>query len=153
MNVLFVCVGGICRSPLAKGILQQQFDSNKINGKVEAAGLEPHHIGHPVDKRTLRVAKEHSIDLSGYTMRLFSPDDFNRFDRIYVMDQHDYREVEYVAKKENDMKKVDYVMNVIDDEKRSKIVPDPLYKGYASFEKIYEKLERACKIIADEASH
>lgn len=152
MNVLFVCFGDICRSPLAKGILKKEFAAKNISGTIESAGFEPYHIGHPVDKRTLRVAKEHGIDLTDHKMKMFDPKDFDRFDRILVMDQRDYRDVEDSARNQTDMEKVDYVMNLIDDEKRSKIVPDPLYKGYRSFEKIYEKLEKACKILADKAA-
>jgi protein-tyrosine phosphatase len=151
MDVLFVCLGDTCRSPLAKGILKKEFAKRNISGNIESAGFEPHHIGHPVDKRTLRVADEHGIDLSEHTMRMFSPDDFDRFDHIYVMDQRDYNDVEYACKNPDDMQKVDFVMNLIDEEKRSKIIPDPLYKGYRSFEKIYEKLEKACAALAEKA--
>ncbi len=152
MNVLFVCFGDICRSPLAKGILKKEFKAKNISGTIESAGFEPYHIGHPVDKRTLRVAKEHDIDLTDHKMKMFDPKDFDRFDRILVMDQRDYLDVEDAARNQEDMEKVDYVMNLIDDEKRSKIVPDPLYKGYRSFEKIYEKLEKACKILTHKAA-
>ena len=151
MNILFVCFGDICRSPLAKGILRKKFEEKGIDGLVDSAGFEPYHIGHPVDKRTLRVAMEHGIDLSLHKMQLFNPDNFKKYDRILVMDQRDYHDVEYEATDPEDLKKVDFIMNVIDDEKKNKIIPDPLYKGYRSFEKIYDKLERACEIIAVES--
>lgn len=151
MNVLFVCLGDTCRSPLAKGILKKEFQEKNIPGNIESAGFEPYHIGHPVDKRTKRVAKEHGIDLADHKMKMFDPKDFERFDRIYVMDQRDYRDLEDASNTPEQMQKVDFVMNLIDDKKRQKIVPDPLYKGYRSFETIYEKLERACKVLAEEA--
>ncbi len=151
MNVLFVCLGDTCRSPLAKGILKREFQAHNISGNIESAGFEPQDIGNPVDKRTERVAMEHGIDLSGHRMKLFDPKDFKRFDRIYVMDQRDYRDLEFIAQTSEDMEKVDYMMNLIDDEKRNKIIPDPLYKGYRSFENIYIKMEKACKALAQEA--
>lgn len=151
MNVLFVCLGDTCRSPLAKGILQREFQNNNISGIVESAGFEPYHIGHPVDKRTKRVAREHGIDLSEHKMKMFDPKDFDRFDKIYVMDQRDYRDLEDASSSPEQMEKVDFVMNLIDDQKRHKIVPDPLYKGYRSFETIYAKLEKACQNLAKEA--
>lgn len=141
-------MGDTCRSPLAKGILRREFQAHHIEGEVDSAGFEPHHIGHSVNKRTKKVAEAHGIDLSDHKTRMFDPKDFERFDRIYVMDQRDYRDVRYASgASQEHMEKVDFMMNLIDEEKKNKIIPDPLYKGYRSFETIYSKLERACKAL------
>lgn len=151
MKVLMVCLGNICRSPLAAGILKSKFSSLGLEGTVDSAGFEPYHIGDNADPRALEVAKRHGIDLSSHKARLFRKDDFDNFDKIYVMDDLNYRDVRFMARNEADMKKVDYILNVLNPKSNEK-VPDPYYGGNYKFEEVFDMLEKACSVIAEKAT-
>ncbi len=143
-----VCLGNICRSPLAAGILRQRFVENNIEGMVDSAGFEPYHIGDTADERSVLVARKHGIDLSAHRARLFRKDDFETYDKIYVMDDNNYRDVMYTVRTESDKKKVDYILNEVHPGKNLP-VPDPYYGGIFKFEEVYNLLDAACnKIIA-----
>src|SRR5512138_3721178 len=107
MKVLFVCTGNICRSPLAEGILREKFNNYGIKGVVDSAGFETFHIGDMPDERARRVAREHGIDISAHSARLFSVKDFDRFDKICVMDKWHYQNVMRLARSETDEAKVE----------------------------------------------
>jgi protein-tyrosine phosphatase len=147
MKILMVCLGNICRSPLATGILRDQFKKNGINGTVDSAGFEPYHNGDNADDRAVGIAKKHGIDISQHSARLFRKDDFDNYDKIYVMDDSNYHDVMYMARSAEDKKKVDYIMNVITPGNNDE-VPDPYYGGLYKFEEVYNLLEKACKKIA-----
>ncbi|MCF8302633.1 MAG: low molecular weight phosphotyrosine protein phosphatase [Bacteroidales bacterium] len=148
MKILFVCLGNICRSPLAAGILRKKIDERNLDVEVESAGFEPHHIGQEAEQRTIDIAKAHGVDIIKHGMRMFSAEDFDTFDRIYVMDQKNYRDVTEMARNEEDMKKVDFLLNVIEPGV-NKIIADPYYGTSADFEKVFLKLDKACEIIAN----
>jgi|WetSurMetagenome_2_1015567.scaffolds.fasta_scaffold389781_1 protein-tyrosine phosphatase len=149
MKILMVCLGNICRSPLATGILRDQFKKLGINGTVDSAGFEPYHIGDNPDERAQDIAKKHGIDISQHTARLFRKEDFDQYDKIYVMDDSNYHDVMYMARNAEDKKKVDYIMNVITPGNNDE-VPDPYYGGLYKFEEVYTLLEKACKKIAED---
>ena len=140
MKILMVCLGNICRSPLAQGVLE----SKNSGIFVDSAGFEAFHQGDPPDTRAQRTARNHGIDISGQRQRLFRVEDFDKFDKIYVMDEMNYRDVSREARYgSGDMEKVDYILNEIyPGENRS--VPDPYYGGQDGFEKVYEMLDAAC---------
>ena len=143
MKILMICLGNICRSPLAQGILE----SKNSSIFVDSAGFESYHLGNPPDSRAQRTARNHGIDISKQRQRLFKVEDFDKFDKIYVMDEMNYndvlREACYGSK---DMEKVDYILNEIyPGENRH--VPDPYYGGQDGFEKVYEMLDAACNKI------
>ncbi|MDP2423047.1 MAG: low molecular weight phosphotyrosine protein phosphatase, partial [Bacteroidales bacterium] len=115
---------------------------------VESAGFEPYHVGERPDRRAITVARKNGVDISGHHARLFSVDDFDNFDMIYVMDQRNYRDVTFVARDENDKNKIDYILNLIHKFK-NQTVPDPYYGNESDFELTYQLLESACdKIVA-----
>lgn len=143
-----VCLGNICRSPLAAEILRKKLHDRNIEATVESAGFEPYHIGEGPDDRTVAIARKHNIDISKHSMRLFSKEDFKTFDRIYVMDQRNLRDVLFLASTEEDKKKVDYLMNAVNPG-RNQIIPDPYYGDFADFEHAFKLLEQACDHIAD----
>jgi protein-tyrosine phosphatase len=147
MKILFVCLGNICRSPLAEGILKQKMKERGIHSEVESAGFESYHINEPPDPRALKIAKNHGIDITENKCRLFVADDFDNFDVIYVMDASNYRDVQYFSRTDEDMDKVKYLLSVIDGNKKS--VPDPYYGGESGFENIYNLIEEACDKITD----
>jgi protein-tyrosine phosphatase len=147
MNVLFVCTGNICRSPLAEGILREKFKQHKLSGMVDSCGFESFHTGDRPDNRAQTVARKHGIDISTHQSRLFKVADFDLFDRIYVMDSSHYQSVMRIARSESDRKKVDYVMNV-QFPGTNMPVRDPWYDNLAAFEQVYDQLDPACEAIA-----
>ncbi len=149
MKILMVCLGNICCSPMAEGIMQAKIEKYKIDAEVDSAGFEPFHSGDAPDFRATRVMKKHGIDISGQRSRLFRETDFNVFDRIYVMDSNNYNDVKSVSKNSIQMQKVDYILN-ISHPGSNKPVPDPFYGGEQSFEKTYQLLDSATELIAIE---
>jgi protein-tyrosine phosphatase len=144
-RVLMVCLGNICRSPLAEGILKSKVDPNKVY--IESAGTGDYHIDDAPDPRSIAVGKRYGLDITDQRGRQFSPEDFDRFDHIYVMDTFNYDDVITLARNEEDKKKVKLILDeVFPGEKVD--VPDPYHGGDHGFENVYEMLNEACDIIA-----
>ncbi len=141
-----VCLGNICRSPLAAGILKKKLaDLGKI-AIVDSAGFEKFHVGDKPDNRAIFVAMNNKIDITPHRARLFKAEDFDIFDNIYVMDQHNYHDVIRMARNETDRLKVDYIMNMINNGKNQQ-VPDPYYGSNEDFEYTFKLLDTACEKI------
>jgi protein-tyrosine phosphatase len=147
-KILMVCLGNICRSPLAAGVLRKKLEEKGVEAVVDSAGFEPYHIGEAPDDRTIEIANKYDIDITSHTMRLFRIEDFDIYDRIYVMDQRNLRDVIFLARNDDDKKKVDYLMNALDPGK-NQIVPDPYYGDISDFENAYDLMQKACEKIAD----
>ena len=144
-KILMVCLGNICRSPLAEGILKSKLPNNKFI--VDSAGTAHYHIGSPPDKRAIDVAKKYGLDISGLSGRQFGVADFDTFDYIYVMDEYNYNHVVALARHENDKDKVKLILNEIYPNQNYD-VPDPYYGGSEGFENVYKMLDEACSTIA-----
>jgi len=142
MKILMVCLGNICRSPLAEGIMRKKLAESHILGEVDSCGFEPFHAGDTPDRRAIEVARQHGIDISEHRGKLFSKSYFDTFDRIFVMDSNNYRDVASVARNDADMKKVDFIMNMVYPGSNQP-VPDPYYGGQADFSKTWELLDAA----------
>lgn len=138
-----VCLGNICRSPLAEGILRHLAEQRQLSWEIDSAGTGNWHVGDPPDARSVKVAKKHGIDISGLRGRQFQAADFDRFDRIYVMDLDNYRDVQRKARKETDLGKVQLLLE------HQQPVPDPWYDD-ALFEPVYNLIYDACERIADD---
>ena len=147
MKILFVCLGNICRSPIAEGILISKLKKKGIQAEVESAGFESYHINEPPDPRALKIAEKHGIDITKHKCRLFVADDFDKFDTIYVMDTSNYRDVQYFSRTDEDMDKVKYLLSVFDGKKKS--VPDPYYGGESGFDNTFKLIEDSCEKIAE----
>ncbi|MCK9452891.1 MAG: low molecular weight phosphotyrosine protein phosphatase [Bacteroidales bacterium] len=147
MNVLFVCLGNTCRSPMAEGILKKIYQDKGITGAVESAGFQSFQHNNSPDPRAISVAKNHGIDICPKKARIFHTADFDRFDRIFVMDTKNMNDVLNLVRDENDRKKVDYLMNAIEPGS-NKTVPDPYLNGVEDYEKVFINLEKACHKIA-----
>ena len=143
-KILMVCLGNICRSPLAEGILRSKL-SNGFT--VDSAGTGNWHIGNAPDPRSIATAKNHNIDISNLKGRQFSKKDFADFDFIYVMDNQNYKDVVALATTEEDKAKVQLILDTIFPGERVD-VPDPYYGLQDGFEKVYEMLDEACNSIA-----
>ncbi|MCK5639089.1 MAG: low molecular weight phosphotyrosine protein phosphatase [Flavobacteriaceae bacterium] len=144
-KVLMVCLGNICRSPLAEGILNSKVDKNDVT--VDSAGTGGWHIGELPDSRSIEVAKNHQLDLSLQRCRKFSYSDFENFDIIYVMDKSNYKDVISIARNERDKQKVQLILNEVYT-KQNLDVPDPYYGGDNGFENVYRMLDEACEVIS-----
>jgi protein-tyrosine phosphatase len=149
MKILFVCLGNICRSPLAKGILADKIKGLHLDIEVDSCGFESFHRGDPADARSVAVAAAHGIDLSDHRARMFTARDFDQFDRIYVMDRSNYNDVMGVARDTADEQKVDFILN-LSAPGENRPVPDPWYGGKENFEKVYRMLDEACDILVKE---
>ena len=147
MNVLFVCLGNICRSPMAEGLLKKKFEENDIEGFVDSAGFESFTINEAPDKRAVKVAKKFGVEVSGKA-RLFLKADFDKFDKIYVMDTLNYRDVKDLARSKSDFEKVDYLLNVLHPGK-NETVPDPFLQGEHECRIIYDLLDKATTKIVE----
>jgi protein-tyrosine phosphatase len=145
-SVLFVCLGNICRSPLAEGILRHKAEQKGINLKIDSAGTESIHVGEHPDRRAQRTAKDHDIDISRLVARQVKSEDFGKFDMILVANAEVYNELMHFVRNENEKRKIDFIMNVV--QPGSNVgVPDPYYGGQEGFEKVYEMLDKACDAI------
>ena len=145
-KILMVCLGNICRSPLAEGILKSKLPSDAF--VVDSAGTANYHTGNPPDKRSIAVAKKYGLNISPLKGRQFNVSDFDVFDTIYVMDESNYSNVAALARNDLDIAKVKFILNEIYPNQNYS-VPDPYYGGNDGFENVYKMLDEACSIIAD----
>jgi len=149
IKVLMVCLGNICRSPLAEGILVSKVKSDEI--LVDSAGTGAYHIGKFPDKRSIEVAGKYGIDITNQRARKFTVKDFDTFDYIYAMDESNYQNILMLARTNDDKSKVQLILNETHKTKNL-AVPDPYYGGSQGFENVYTMLEQACEIIANKLS-
>ncbi|PLB18681.1 MAG: Low molecular weight phosphotyrosine protein phosphatase [Flavobacteriaceae bacterium FS1-H7996/R] len=140
-----VCLGNICRSPLAEGILKSKLTSDSFF--VDSAGTGDYHIGKNPDSRSIAIARKHGLDISNLKGRQFNVSDFDKFDIIYVMDESNYRNVLLLARNEQDKAKVKFILNEIHPNQNYN-VPDPYFGGNDGFENVYHMLDEACSVIA-----
>ena len=146
MKILMVCLGNICRSPLAEGILQHKALKAGLNWSVESAGTEAYHAGEPPHRLSQKVAKHNGIDISQQCSRKFVKEDMLKFDRIYVMDDDNYLNVKRLSKELWNEKKVDLLLNTLyPGENRN--VPDPWYGGEDGYHAVFEMIDKACEAI------
>jgi protein-tyrosine phosphatase len=141
MKILMVCLGNICRSPLAHGILEDMVKKNQLDWEIDSAGTGNWHIGEGPDRRSTAVAKKYGIDISGQCCRQFSVNDFDEYDRIYVMDRMNLKDVSALARSDEDLKKVRLLLD-------NDIVPDPYYDD-TQFDPVFKMIEKRCKQIIE----
>ena len=144
-RVLMVCLGNICRSPLAEGILKSKVNTETIF--VDSAGTGGWHVGELPDIRSMEVARKNQIDISDQRCRIFSVQDFIDFDLIYVMDSSNLSDVLNMAGSQYPTDKVKLILNEIHPG-MDREVPDPYYGGSNGFDKVFEMLDAACEAIA-----
>lgn len=142
-----VCLGNICRSPLAEAILRDKLQKNGLDDVVvDSAGTASYHIGENPDPRTVANASKHGLQISHLIGRQFTVADFDNFDKIYVMDESNYRNVVSLARNEEDAKKVELILNAAHPGLNMP-VPDPYFGGEDGFEHVYNLLDEACDYI------
>ncbi|WP_010136685.1 low molecular weight protein-tyrosine-phosphatase [Ochrovirga pacifica] len=149
-KVLMVCLGNICRSPLAEGILKSKIQN--LDVVVDSAGTGAYHVGNLPDARSIAVAKKNGIDITDQRARKFELDDFDTFDFIYVMDKANYQNVIRLAKTDAQKSKVKMIMDEVDLQKGIS-VPDPYYGGDQGFENVYNMLTLAADVIVNKIAN
>jgi len=145
IKVLMVCLGNICRSPLAHGILESKVD-NKLF-KVDSAGTSNYHTDKLPDKRSIAVARKNGLDITNQRGRQFIVEDFETFDYIYVMDKSNFEHVVKMARNVKDISKIKLILNEIKPNQDLE-VPDPYYGGDSGFDAVFKMLDKACNVIA-----
>ncbi len=141
-----VCLGNICRSPLAEGILRSLVDPETV--EVDSAGTAGYHIGNRPDERSIAVARKYGLDISGQRCRKFHSADFACFVRIYAMDLANLRHLQGMARSEEELNKVRLLLDEAMVETRE--VPDPYYGGPGGFAEVFELISRACHAISEQ---
>ena len=143
-----VCLGNICRSPVAEGILQSISNKRNLGLEVDSAGTSSFHIGNNPDQRSTNNALTHGVDISKLRSRQFEVADFDDFDRIYAMDLNNYQDIISLARDKEDQNKVKLILDEVNPGEYLSI-PDPYY-GKNGFENVFVLLEEACNKIASE---
>ena len=152
MKVLFLCHANMCRSPLAEGLLRHILKLNNNEAEGDSAGFEAYQNNESPDDRAVSKARERGIDISKRRVRLFTREDFDLFDKIYVMDTLAYRNALYFARDENDRMKVDDLMNVINPG-RNESIPDPFFRSTTVTDETFDLLHKACSRIAEDMTN
>ena len=140
-----VCLGNICRSPLAEGLLASKLPLNEFI--VDSAGTGHWHVGSPPDNRSVFTAKKNGIDIANQRGKHFKPKFFKEYDYIYVMDTNNYQDVIQMAKTETDKQKVRLILDEVFPGENLD-VPDPYHGVQLNFDQVFEMLDEACESIA-----
>jgi len=148
MHILMVCLGNICRSPIAEGVLRHKAKQHNLNWTIHSAGTEPYHVGEAPHKSSQKVCKENGIDISELRARRFTAADFTRYDKIYAMAHDVYSNIRHIGGHHADMSKVDYFLNELY-EGGNESVPDPWYGPEEGYMPVYELIDRTCDAIIE----
>ena len=149
MKIVMVCLGNICRSPLADGLLRKKVAEAGLAVDVDSAGTADYHVGKAPDSRMRATAKSFGCSIDALRARQFVVEDFDRFDRIYVMDKSNRSNVLALARTQADAQKVDLILNLSHPGKDLE-VPDPYYGGDEGFIEVYELLDEATDVLMNE---
>ena len=148
-HILMVCLGNICRSPLAEGLLKSKLDAERF--QVDSAGTGHWHVGSMPDSRSIAVAQKNGLDITDQRGVQFKPAFFDRYDHIFVMDNYNYEDVVAQATKDEDKEKVQLILDEIFPGERVD-VPDPYNDSLRGFDRVYEMLDEATTKIAERLS-
>lgn len=153
MKILMVCLGNICRSPIAEGLLREKAAQRGLEWKVASAGTERFHVGQGAHKQSVKVCQENGLDISNHIARRLTPKDFETYDILYALATDVYQEMKYIAPSAEAMKKVKLIMDeAYPGQKRS--VKDPYYGGYEDYVDVYNLLNTLSDTILDKyATH
>jgi protein-tyrosine phosphatase len=150
MKILMVCLGNICRSPLAEGIMAAKVANNGLGWQVDSAGTNGYHNNEPPHHLSQKVARQNGIDISRQRSRLFVKEDFDRYDIIYAMAGDVIEEIKYISKEKFNPQKVKLMMN----EWRpgsNQDVPDPWYGSENGYHEVFKMLDMACDAVIQKA--
>ncbi len=147
MKILMVCLGNICRSPMAEGIMRQKIEKYNLKAKVDSCGTANYHVGQSPDLRAIQTLKKYGIDISQHSGRQFQVADFDKYDLIFAMDTENYSNIIAKARNKKDKEKVRLLLEALFPGQQ-KIVPDPYYGNLSHFEETYTLIEEACEDLA-----
>ena len=142
MKILMVCLGNICRSPLAHGLLQKKVEEKNLDWTIDSAGTGSYHIGELPDQRSIDIAKQNNLDITYQRARQFKRSDFKEFDLIFAMDSSNYNDILSMAETEAEKEKVYLILNE-SQPGENRAVPDPYYGGDEGFKNVYNMLNKA----------
>ena len=145
VKILMVCLGNICRSPMAEGLLASKLPKDRFT--VDSAGTGNWHVGKQPDQRSIDTARRNGLDITGQRCRVFSTSDFDEFDYIFVMDNTNYKDVIALARNDDDRSKVSMILDVLFPGERVD-VPDPYFGLANGFDNVYKMLDEACSAVA-----
>lgn len=148
-KILMVCLGNICRSPMADGLMRKKVKDNNLNVVVDSAGTAAWHVGKAPDPRMRATGKEKNVPIDELRARQFVVSDFDEFDRIFVMDISNYDNVISLARNEEDKEKVELLLNLTHPGEDLE-VPDPYYGGDEGFQHVFQLLDDATNVLLDE---
>ena len=141
-----VCLGNICRSPLAEGILEHKIKKAGLSWQVDSAGTNGYHVGEQPHRLSQKVARLNGIDICSQQCRRFVREDFQRFDKIYAMAADVIDEMKWIARSDYNPATVDLLLNeVYPGENRD--IPDPWYGAEDGYHEVYEMIANACEAI------
>lgn len=149
-NILFVCLGNICRSPLAEAIMNEYLQREEMSNEIscDSAGILNYHQGEPADKRMRLHAQRRGYTITSISRPVNPPSDFDRFDMIIGMDPQNIRDLKSLARTKKDQEKIYLMTDFLQDSKFDS-VPDPYFGGEEGFELVVDILEDACKALLD----
>ena len=142
MKIMMVCLGNICRSPLAEGILQDKINKRGLEWQVASSGTAGYHVGQLPDTRSMDVSRKHGIDISDQRSQKFQPVNLEEYDFILAMDVNNFEDILSLCTTEKQRQKVQLIMDYGDDPNINE-VPDPYYGGENGFANVYEMLDEA----------
>lgn len=152
MKILMVCLGNICRSPLAEGILQSMAEKRGLNWEVESAGTNNYHIGSPPHKFSQKVAISRGIDICNQRARRLKPSDYQEFDYIIAMANDVVSDIKEIAGKSFQKEKTYLLMNFLH-EGKNQDVPDPYYGEEDGYHEVYDMIEAACEKLIEKITN
>ncbi len=145
IKIVMVCLGNICRSPLAEGILASKLPADQFI--VHSAGTGNWHIGNSPDKRSIDIAKKNGIDISNQKAAHFTSAFFENYDYIFVMDRSNHKNVTVLATQSSHHEKVFYMLDSLFPDEKAE-VPDPYFDDLKAFEEVFNLLDKSCSILA-----
>ena len=148
-RILFVCLGNICRSPLAEAVFRQQVRKRGVEERfqIDSAGTSDYHVGHPPDERSAGVARGRGIEVTG-SARQITADDLRRFDYVIAMDAENLRQIQRLKDATGGAARI-HRLREWDPEPEGGDVPDPYYGGPRGFENVHDLVERSCAALLD----
>lgn len=151
MRILFVCLGNICRSPIAEGVLRHYIQESRLNWEVASAGLESYHIGNAPHRYSQKICRLNGVDISAQRARKFSVHNLENFDKVYAMSEDVYEEIRQLAGNKISTSALELFLNELMPGSNVS-VPDPWYGDEAGYTPVYEMIDKTCKAIIDKYS-